>query len=162
MTWERNAMWAKWWATQSPGDPFNVPKYQEIWNAAWDAATTAASSMQTQRGQLDSYRTQALYEAADAVYHALGDNQVYALRATAAIRALHGAPAEGEQSSTLVYKTQETFAANTRAGDAGNEAEREQRLKEAILGCNRLYGISPYMSGDFDAALRAIIAKAQG
>jgi hypothetical protein len=55
-----------------------------------------------------------------------------------------------------------TTAANTRAGDAGNEAEKAQRLEEAKNAILDLVAQEECWTKDHLKQLRAIIAKAQG
>jgi hypothetical protein len=52
-----------------------------------------------------------------------------------------------------------TFAANNRAGDAGNEGEKADRLETAMVELNQLF--KGYWNNEA-VALRTIIAKCQG
>jgi hypothetical protein len=55
-----------------------------------------------------------------------------------------------------------TYAASSRAGDASNEAEKVERLDEAVVEAGVLFvGLTP-ISAALTDKLRAIIAKAQG
>jgi hypothetical protein len=165
MTFEdREAAWVKWWASKSPGHPGNVPNYQKIFEAGWDAATTAASSIPASKhdcsqaiasARLDEarwWRAQ-LESRMMAPFYKPGVDTNPELARLAKLEA-DLALAESEMASTLVEKTQETFAANVAAGDASNEAEKDARRKVAMDALS---------DRDFtNAELDAIIQVAQG